>query len=149
MPTGVASVAMEAASVHRLFAAGGEYAAPYDAAAKAKLASWLSGELGHPAAPPDLSGSGFHLVGGQLVATDLGPAGMYLYDGPRGVRITLFMRPMEKRDMNAPMRPMHGSETEGYVWAQNGLGFGLVTSTPMSTLHGLANQIRSDMGAQI
>jgi anti-sigma factor RsiW len=137
MPTGVASVAMEAASVHRMFAARADHTAPHDPAAKAELASWLSRELGHPVKPPDLSGTGFHLVSGQLVATDQGPAGMYLYDGPRGVRITLFMRPMEKRDVNAPMRPMHGADTVGYVWAQNGLGFRL------------ANQIRSDMGAQI
>jgi anti-sigma factor RsiW len=149
MPTGVASVAMEAASVHRMFAAGGEYAAPRDAAARTELTSWLSRQLGRPATPPDLSGSGFHLVGGQLVATDQGPGGMYLYDGPRGVRITLFMRPMKKRDMNASMRPMHRADTEGYVWAQNGLGFSLVTSEPMEMLHGLANQIRSDMGARI
>ncbi len=154
MPTGVASVAMEAASVHRMFAAGGEFAAPddaapHDAAARAELTSWLSRKLGRPATPPDLSGSGFHLLSGQLVATDQGPGGMYLYDGPRGVRITLFMRPMEKRDMSAPMRPTHGADTEGYVWAQNGLGFSLVTSEPMEMLHGLANQVRSDMGARI
>ena len=149
MPTGVASVAMEAAAVHRMFAAGGEFAAPYDAAARAELTAWLSRKLGRPATPPDLSGSGFHLVSGQLVATDQGPAGMYVYHGPRGVRITLFMRPMKKRDMNAPMRPMHGADMAGYVWAQNGLGFSLVATEPMQMLHGLANHIRSDMGARI
>jgi anti-sigma factor RsiW len=149
MPTGVASVAMEAASVHRMFAAGGSSAAPYDAAAKAELASWLSRELGRPATPPDLSGAGFHLVSGRLVATDQGPAGMYLYEGPHRVRITLFMRPMKKRDMSAPMRPTHGADTVGYVWAQSGLGFSLVTGEPMEMLRGLANQIRSDMGARI
>jgi len=149
MPTGVAAVAMEAASVHRMFAAGAEYADPHDAAAMVELTSWLSRELGHPTRPPNLSKSGFHLVSGQLVATDQGPAGMYVYDGANGLRITLFMRPMKERDMNAPMRPMHGADTVGYVWARNGLGFGLVASTPMRTLHGLANQIRDDMGAQI
>ncbi len=149
MPTGVAAVAMEAASVHRMFASADGSAAPYDAGAKAELASWLSRELGHPATPPDLSRAGYRLVSGRLVATDLGPACMYLYEGPHGLRITLFMRPMEKRNMNAPMRPMHGAETVGYVWARNGLGFGLVTSEPMETLRGLANEIRDQMSAQI
>jgi anti-sigma factor RsiW len=149
MPTGVASVAMEAATAHRMFAAGGEFAAPYGASAKAELANWLSRELGHSAAPPDLSKAGFRLVGGRLVATVQGPAGMYLYEGPQGQRITLFMRPMERRDMNAPMRPMHRAETVGYVWARNGLGFGLVSSEPTQTLHELANEIRDEMSAQI
>jgi len=149
MPTGVASVAMEAASVHRLFAAEGGHAAPYDTAARAELTSFLSRALGHPAAPPDLSKAGFRLLGGRLVATDQGPACMYLYAGPQGLRITLFMRPMERRDMNAPMRPMHGTDTVGYVWARNGLGFGLVTGEPMGTLHALANEIRSEMSAPI
>lgn len=147
MPTGVASVAMEAAAVHRMYAAGVEPIAPIDASAKAELASWLSGELGHPAAPPDLSKSGFRLVGGRLVATEHGPAGMYVYDGAKGLRITLFMRPMEKRDMSAPMRPMHRADAVGYVWARDGLGFGLVTSAPMGVLRGLANEIRDDMSA--
>lgn len=149
MPTGVASIAMEAAAAHRMFAAGGEFAAPYDASAKAELARWLSRELGHSATPPDLSNAGFRLVDGRLIATVQGPAGMYLYEGPHGQRITLFMRPMQRRDMNAPMRPMHGVDTVGYVWARNGLGYGLVTGEPMQTLRGLANEIRDEITAQI
>ncbi len=148
LPGGITSVAMEASAVHQAFAANVVASAP-GTTAQAQLTSWLIAKTGHKVAPPDLSRSGFRLVSAQLVATMQGPACMYLYDGPQGLRITLFMRPMEKRDMSAPMRPMHGKDTVGYVWARNGLGYGLVASEPLETLHTLANQIRSEMGASI
>ncbi|HUC18104.1 MAG TPA: anti-sigma factor [Acetobacteraceae bacterium] len=148
LPGGISSVAMEASVAHRTFAANFIGSTP-DAMAEAHLASWLTREIGRKVTPPDLSRSGFRLVSAQLVATEQGPACMFLYDSPQGQRITLFMRPMEKRDMNAPMRSMHGKDTVGYVWARNGLGYGLVASEPMETLQTLANQIRSEMDASI
>ncbi|HWA79332.1 MAG TPA: anti-sigma factor [Acetobacteraceae bacterium] len=148
LPDGITSIAMEASAVHRAFAANIAASAP-DTIAQSQLTNWLIAKTGHKVASPDLSRSGFRLVNAQLVATMQGPACMYLFDGPQGLRITLFMRPMERRDMNAPMRPMHGKDTVGYVWARDGLGFGLVASEPLGTLHTLANQIRSEMGPPI
>ena len=148
LPGGITSVAMEASVVHRTFAVSFAGSAP-DATAQARLASWLAREIGHKITPPDLSRSGFRLVSAELVATEQGPACMFLYDSAQGMRITLFMRPMERRDVNAPMRPMHGRDTVGYVWARNGLGYGLVASERTETLRTLANQIRSEMSASI
>jgi hypothetical protein len=56
---------------------------------------------GGPTAPPDLSKSGYRLVGGQVVATGEGPACRLVYDDPQGTRITLLMVPVQKRDTSA------------------------------------------------
>jgi hypothetical protein len=52
---------------------------------------------------------------------------------------------MQKRDMNAAMRPMHGTDATGFAWARNGLGFGLVAGAPLPVLHELSNRARSEM----
>jgi anti-sigma factor RsiW len=116
---------------------------------QAQLVNWVSARLGRPVVPPDLSKSGYHLMGGRVVATDHGPAGMFLYQNADGHRMTLFVRPMGKIDMNANMQPVQMADTTGFVWANNGLGISLVANHPMANLHDLANQVRSDMGSRI
>lgn len=145
--TGVASVAQEAAQAHRIFAADPMHPVEFKADQRAQLVNWISARLGRSVTPPDLSRSGYRLMGGRLVATPQGPACMFLYDGSNGTRITLFIRPMERRDMNAPMRPVQAQGAAGFAWARNGLGFGLVASDPTAALHGLANTVRDDMRA--
>jgi hypothetical protein len=70
---------------------------------------------------------------------------MFLYEDEAGVRITLFVRPMQDIDLNARMRPVQTANTAGFVWSRDGVGFGLVSSSPLTSLHGLADQVRSAM----
>ncbi|ARW11520.1 anti-sigma factor family protein [Acetobacter ascendens] len=109
----------------------------------AELAAWGGKTLGRPVRPPDLSMAGYHLVGGQLVPTDHGPACVFFYKDGRGARISLFVRPMYGVDITAPMRPMR--HLPGYLWAQNGLGISILADTSMSSLHTLADHARDLM----
>jgi anti-sigma factor RsiW len=146
VPSGVASVGMEAMAAYRVFAADDMHPVEFSADRRPQLVSWISQRLGRPVAPPDLSEAGYQFVGGRLVATPHGPAGMFLYSGPKQNRIELFVRPMEKRDMHAPMRAVQKEDMNGYIWANDGLGFGVVAGQPMPGLHELSNQVRSAMG---
>jgi len=146
---GIASVASEAAMAQRVFAMDPMHPVEFAADQQAQLVNWVSARLGRPVVPPDLSKSGYHLMGGRVVATDHGPAGMFLYQNADGHRMTLFVRPMGKIDMNANMQPVQMADTTGFVWANNGLGISLVANHPMANLHDLANQVRSDMGSRI
>ncbi len=67
----------------------------------AQVQGQLTQQSGGPATPPDLSKSGYRLVGRQLVATEQGPACKLLYDDAQGARITLLMRPAQKPDVSA------------------------------------------------
>ena len=60
------------------------------------LARWVSNRLNHQVAPPDLSADGYSYMGGRLAATPDGPAGMFMYDGPKGVRLTVFVLPLAR-----------------------------------------------------
>jgi len=51
--------------------------------------------------PPDLSKSGYRLVGGQVVASGQGAACMLQYQDAQGTRITLLMRPVQRHDTSA------------------------------------------------
>ena len=68
-----------------------------------ELAGWFSARLKRPVGVPDLSGSGYRLMGGRLVATQQGPAGLLMYDDGHGARFVMLMRPMSVPG-DAPMR---------------------------------------------
>lgn len=138
VPVGLAAVEQEAAIVRD--ASKGSTITESNVA---ELAAWGGRILGRPVRPPDLSAAGYHLVGGQLVTTDHGPACVFFYRDESDARISLFVRPMYGVDVTAPMRPMR--HVPGYLWAQNGLGISMVADTSMSSLHTLADQARDLM----
>ncbi|MGH7043358.1 MAG: anti-sigma factor family protein [Acetobacteraceae bacterium] len=144
-PAGMMSVGMEAAAAYRVFATDHMHPVEFGADQKARLVSWVSQRLGRPVSPPDLSGSGYRLMGGRLLATRDGPACQFLYQDRQGTRITLFVRPMRKGGMNAQMRPVHMMDTAGFVWVRDGLGVSLLADKPMPVLHELSNQVRQEM----
>ena len=143
--TGLAAVGLEAAAAYRVFATDPMHPVEFGAGQKVQLVRWVTRRLGRPVSPPDLSAAGYRLMGGRMLATQDGPACMFLYDNAQRQRITLFVRPMHKRDMNAAMRPMHVKDATGFAWARNGLGFGLFTGAPLPVLHELSNRARSEM----
>lgn len=148
-PTGVALVGMEAMAAYHMFAGDDMHPVEFSADQQPQLVNWISQRLGRHVAPPDLSKSGYQFMGARMVATPQGPACMFLYNDAKQNRIELFVRPMEQRDMQAPMRPMQAQHMTGYIWANDGLGVGLVAAQPMPALHELSNQVRSEMGSRI
>ena len=144
MPTGVASVGAQAAMAHRVFADHADVV-EFSGGERARLVRWATEQFGRPVTPPDLSKSGYRLVGGRLLAMEQGPACMFLYEDAKGNPITLFERPMLKRDMNAPMQPVRVKSTSGFAWARDGMGFGLVATNPMATIHRLADRVRTEI----
>jgi len=145
IPSGISALSLEATAAHRVFATGPRHSTTFDVVDPAQLASWTQQELGRAVTPPDLTGAGYHLVGARLAATEHGPACMFFYSSDRGPRITLFVRPMEGRDMNAPMRAIRMPEAIGYAWARQGLGVSLISTDPMPSLHSLSNRVRDEM----
>jgi anti-sigma factor RsiW len=145
LPSGIAAVGIEAAAAYRVFAATDVHAVERGLDQQAQVVSWASQQFGRLVVPPDLSKAGFHFAGGRRLAKAYGPACMFFYENPAGGRIMAFMRPMIRHDMNAPMQPMQAERTAGYVWAHDGLGVGLVTANPMSSLRQMSNMVRDAM----
>jgi anti-sigma factor RsiW len=99
---GIDALAQEASSAYAVF--GPDRGRPVEIAAtdSAALVRWVEKRLSRPISVPDLSSSGYQFMGGRVVATQNGPAGLLMYDDTKGSRIAILMRPMVQ-DENAPM----------------------------------------------
>lgn len=140
-PAGVDALAQEASASFAVYAP--DRTRPVELAANdsAELARWFSARLDRKVGVPDLSAAGFRLMGGRLVATPHGPAGLLMYDDHRGTRFVVLMRPMAEPG-DAPMREHRFGSATGYAWALAGLGYSLVGAAEPAVLHPLANTIR-------
>jgi anti-sigma factor RsiW len=85
----------------------------------------LAVQLGQPVPVPDLQPVGFGLVGGHVLATDMGPAILLLYrDGEANV-LTVYVRPRPRHGGPAGERLDDGVATR--FWFRDGLGIAVST----------------------
>ncbi|GJD40788.1 anti-sigma factor [Methylobacterium bullatum] len=141
VPTGIEALAQSASMNYAVYAPDHTRPVELAAADRDELAGWFSARMRRPVAVPDLSGSGYRLMGGRLVATQQGPAGLLMYDDGHGARFVMLMRPMSVPG-DVPMRAHTTETSNGYAWAQDGLGYSLVGAADPTILHPLANEIR-------
>lgn len=143
-PAGIAALAGEARASYAAYAGDGASTLLRGAEQKAELVRLVSDQLARPVALPDLSASGYHYAGGQLVATAHGPAGMFVYARDDGTRLAVMVRPMA-HERDTPMMEQSAGRIGGFTWAANGLGCSVVGTVGASTLHPLANEARRQM----
>ncbi|WP_076862663.1 anti-sigma factor family protein [Bradyrhizobium mercantei] len=136
---GLAALAQEASDSYHVYAS--DHTRPVELRDSTELVAWVSSRLHQPVKLPDLSKSGYRLMGGRVVPTAHGPAAMFMYDDDRGDRLVVLTRPMTS-DQNAPMAPHSGSDFTGFSWADGGMGYSVVGPGAAEQLRPLANEIR-------
>jgi anti-sigma factor RsiW len=94
-----------------------------------------------------LAASGYRLMGGRLVATQHGPAAMFMYDDDHGSRLVVLTRPMSSADQNAPKTPQSQGDVDGFAWADDGQGYSLVGHATPESLRPIANEVRKQARA--
>jgi anti-sigma factor RsiW len=144
--SGIAALAREGAENYTVYAADHTRAVELGAADRPQLVRWLSDRLRRPIAVPDLTQAGYRFMGGRLVATAHGPAGLLMYDDDRGTRLAMLMRPMEIEG-DTPMSEHRSGDVSGLAWADQGLGYTLVGDRPADALHALADEARRQIRA--
>lgn len=145
---GIPALAQEAADSYEVYAPDHGHAVELHAAESGELVRWLSARLNHPVMIPDLAASGYRFMGGRLVATAHGPAGLLMYDDDRGTRLVLLVRPMAV-DPNARMTEHRRDGVMGYAWATAGMGYSLEGPAATPSLHPLANEARRQISSGI
>ncbi len=138
---GVAALAREATDSYAVYADDPVRPVELDATAHTDLQRWIAVRLHRPVQIPNLTRSGFRLLGGRLVATPHGPAGLFLYQDRAGVRLGVLMRPMTI-DRTARMARHDYGALSGYSWADDGMGYSLVGRVATPGLHPVANEVR-------
>ncbi len=146
--TGMAALAQEAAESYQVFSADQVHAVEIKANDRVALLDWVSERLRRPIAVPDLSGSGYRFMGGRLVATSHGPAGLFLYDDDHGTRLAMLVRPMTV-DKDMPMSQHRNGDVDGYACAAKGLCYSLVGAATPDILHPLANEVRRQIDKSV
>jgi anti-sigma factor RsiW len=138
---GLAALAQEAAYSYSVYAPDRVRPVEMRASDSAQLVQWVSNRLKQPVKLPDLTGSGYRLMGGRLIATSHGPAAMFMYDDDRGDRLVVLTRPMAS-EQSAPMAPHSGGDVSGFAWADGGMGYSLVGQAAAESLRPIANEVR-------
>src|SRR5262245_21880323 len=123
---GLTVLAQEATASFKVYAPDRVRPVEVRASDSAQLVQWVSDRLHRPVKVPDLTTSGYRLMGGRVVATEHGPAAMFMYDDDHGSRIVVLTRPMTSADQNAPMTPQSRGDVGGFAWADDGVGYSLV-----------------------
>ncbi|MBR0933787.1 anti-sigma factor [Bradyrhizobium jicamae] len=137
--SGLTALAQEASESYRVYAS--DHIRPVELRDSTELVQWVSSQLRQPVKLPDLSKSGYRLMGGRVVPTAHGPAAMFMYDDDHGERLVVLTRPMTS-DQNAPMAPLAGGDVGGFSWADGGMGYSLVGHGAAESLRPLANEVR-------
>jgi anti-sigma factor RsiW len=135
------TLAQEAATNYTVYGPDRLHPVEVRASDKDDLSTWIASRLGRSVALPDLSALGYRFMGGRVVATAQGPAGMLMYDDDKGTRIVMLVRPM-KDGADSRMTEHENGDVAGFTWANEGLGYSLVGSAPAATLHPLADEVR-------
>lgn len=145
---GINGLAQEAAYTYDVYSTDRIHPVEFRAADRSALLDWMADRLHQRITIPDLSAAGYRFMGGRLVATPHGPAGMLMYDDDHGLRLTMLVRPMTV-DKTARMTEHSTGRVNGYAWAEKGVGYSLVGATSAAILHPLANSIRTQLAQSI
>jgi anti-sigma factor RsiW len=144
---GVVALAQEAADSYSVYAPDRVRPVELRASDSGELVQWVSDRLQRQVKVPDLTTSGYRLMGGRLVATSHGPAAMFMYDDDRGSRIIVLSRPMSSTDHDTPMTPHAKDGVSGFAWADDGTGYSLVGRAPPTSLRPVADEVRKQTRA--
>lgn len=132
-------------ATYTVFAPDARHPIEVPATEQGHLTQWLSNRLHRPVVIPDLSRFGYTLLGGRLVATEQGgAAGLIMYVGAQGNRISLLLRPMRAEFHSADQE--HSEQSmQLCAWIADGLGYAIVGPMSDANIDKLADQIRDDL----
>jgi anti-sigma factor RsiW len=134
-------LAQQAVANHMVYTADLRRPTELGAQQRDDLTRWVSNRLNHQVAPPDLSADGFSYMGGRLAATPDGPAGLFMYDGPQGVRLTVFVLPLHSAP-TLPIQHIDYAHINGCAWIDKGVGYTVVGKLPLPELRRLAEVVK-------
>jgi len=140
----MAVLRQEAIATHIVYSVDRRHPIEVSAAERDHLKQWLSNRLDRAVAPPDLSGFGYKLLGGRLLATDQGrPAALFMYEGPKNERLSVIVRPMAP-NLYASQTDLAQGTINGSSWIDDGLGFAVVAELPEGELDRIAGLIQAE-----
>jgi anti-sigma factor RsiW len=119
------------------FTAGLPHAVEISADDRAYLEGWLSKRTGLKVIAPDLSASGFELLGGRIVPAGQDIAALLVYRDKAGNQLSIYVVGEGERKAKGTYTPEEGGPTAIY-WLDKGFGCAIVGALPQGQLSEVA-----------
>jgi anti-sigma factor RsiW len=119
------SWARRAAVAHAVYSPEVRHPVEVGADQEAHLVAWLSKRLGADLRIPQLNALGYSLVGGRLLPGEQAPAAQFMYQDPRGQRLTLYVRTNREQNRETAFRFAQDGSVRVFYWIDRGLGLAL------------------------
>ncbi|HHI82267.1 MAG TPA: anti-sigma factor [Rhizobiales bacterium] len=139
-----ATIASQALGAHLVYAAEVRHPVEVSARNKAHLAGWLSKRLGQPLTIPDLTASGFELIGGRLLASNRQPAAQFMYENRAGQRLTLYIA-TNASGKNTAFRLYTNGPVKSFYWLDGQLGYAVSGELARSRLLEIARKVYHEL----
>ncbi len=139
--------AREAAFSHAIYARDQGRPVEVGANEEARLIRWLTRRLGVEVAPPDLSGIGFALVGGRLVAGNEKPTALLMYENPDKQRLTLQWRKSDPKAREVAFRYAVENGVGVFYWVDENCAYALSGDVDRSRLLAAARVVHAQLVA--
>lgn len=120
-----AVMARRAAIAHATYSPEVRHPVEVGADQEAHLVAWLSKRLGAPVRAPQMEETGYSLVGGRLLPGDNGPVAHFMYQTPRGARITLYLRTEATGNRETAFRYAEEGKVRVFYWVDRKMGYAL------------------------
>jgi anti-sigma factor RsiW len=128
----------EAMVAHAVFSPEVRHPVEVEAQQQEHLVQWLSKRLNRPLKVPNLGQQGYDLVGGRLLPGEKGARAQFMYQNPRGERITLYVGALDANGAapsgEAAFRFTSQGDLATFYWVDDGFGYALAGKLPRPTL---------------
>ncbi|TAM84453.1 MAG: anti-sigma factor [Candidimonas sp.] len=116
----------DAVQAYRLFAL--DRSAPLDVVrtSAGDIQAWMSRRFPGVAHLPDLSASGFRVVGARLLADTAGPAAIVVYRNQAGESVSFYVRSPDPGTRPIPRGERHDGQLAVNYWSSDGYNYALV-----------------------
>ena len=114
---------------------------------EARLVRWLTRRLGVEVPPPDLTGLGYRLVGGRLVAGNEKPMALIMYETADKQRLTLQWRKNDPKTSEAAFRYAVESGVGVFYWVDANCVYALTGDLDRARLLAIAHIVHGQLVA--
>ncbi len=105
------------------------------------LVKWLSKRLGQDLTVPILGQQGFELVGGRLLPGGKGPVAQFMYQNPKGQRLTLYVSRRDAEPRDTAFRFSQEDKIAVFYWIDGKLGYALSAEMDRAQLLAVATVV--------
>ena len=133
-------LASRAISAHRVYTVEVRHAVEVAAADETHLISWLSKRLDHELRAPDLTASGFKLVGGRMLPNNGKPAAQFMYEDGGGRRLTMYVARCQPNVVTA-FRYQRQEGVGAFYWMDGAVGYAVIGEGEREALYTLASVV--------